>query len=333
MSLRTDEKEYITERFVKWKPGGFFRFWESKPENDPADKDTPALVMIHGYGAVLEQWRYAFADFKGQYRLYALDLLGFGGSAKPNGRQVEYSAELWARQIYDFAKYKGEKKIFIAGNSLGGMVGLEFARNYPEMLAGLILIDTAGLPDQGKLEQETARKNSRFRGKLDLGMLTFSMIQAPIVGETLARLVTLPPNDWAIRKSLENAYYDQRKVTPELIKDFITPLRSPGAADSYLAVTRSFTRFQLDLKPGDIKGPVSIIWGEFDRSMPPGVMIPRWKKLIPQAETFVVRNSGHCPMHESPEQVNPRMFDFMERVVAGEWQPAKRKAERQKIEV
>ncbi len=320
MALTNSEKSYISEKFVKWKLGKI-HYWESLPVNNPESDAKPALLMIHGYGAMLEHWRQTFAGLHGQYRLYAFDLLGFGGSDKPNGNQVRYSAQLWAKQVFDFLQYKNEDKVIIVGHSMGGMVALEYARLHPEKVAGLSLIDSAGLPDQGQAEVEAARSGNRSSNRIDISGLTYNLIKTRFIGETMAAVLTLP-NQWAIRRFLQNAYYDKNKVTPQLVEQFLQPFRTPGVASSYLAITRNFADFQLSLKPGDIKGPVQIIWGEHDRMMPPANMLPRWKRLIPQAETHRIPDAAHCPMDERPDLVNPRLVRFVEQVAAGSWQPA-----------
>ena len=330
MALTNNEKAYITEKFVNWQPGRI-RYWESVPVSNLADpgseqnaaesQQKPALIMIHGYAAMLEHWRRTFTGLKGRYRMYALDLLGFGGSAKPAGSQAQYSAALWAKEIYDFMQFKGLDRAVIAGHSLGGMVALEFARTHPEMVAGLILVDSAGLPDQGRAEQEAQQTNSRpgARRWINFGEITFNLIKTPVIGETMAALLTAP-NEGLIRRFLENAYYNKSKVTPQLVEQFTDVLRQPGVAGSYLAVTRSFADFQLQIKPGQIKGPVLFIWGEYDRTMPPDNMLPRWKRLIPQSQAFRVPDAGHCPMDERPDLVNPQIMQFIDGVAAGKWQ-------------
>lgn len=332
MALSKSEQTYITEKFVNWQPGRI-RYWESLPIANPDDpgsaqraeesKAKPAILMLHGYGAMLDHWRRTFAGLKGRYRLYAMDLLGFGGSAKPNGREVKYSAGLWAKQVADFLKFKGETSAIIMGHSMGGMVSIQFELDHPEMVAGLILVDSAGLPDQGRAEQEarSANANPDTRRRINFGELTYTLIKTPFVGETMATVLT-SPNEWTVRRFLQGSYYNKSKVTPQLVEQFLTPLRDPGAAGSYLAITRSFSDFQLKFKPGDVKGPVLFIWGEYDRQMPPANMLPLWKRLIPQAETYTVTDAGHCPMDERPDLVNPRIMQFVEQVAANSWQPA-----------
>ncbi|HEX2914793.1 MAG TPA: alpha/beta hydrolase [Chloroflexia bacterium] len=327
MSLTNSEKLYIEEKTAKWEHGRI-RYWESLPALNPDNpssernvaesRQKPALLFIHGYGAMLEHWRRTFAGLKGRYRLYALDLLGMGLSEKPNGSQVKYSAKLWAQEVYDFLKYKDEKQVIIVGHSMGGMVALQVAMLHLEMVAGLVLVDSAGLPDQGQAEQEAASSNSRYRRQALFSNLTYGMIKTPVVGEMMAAVMTFP-NEWTVRRYLQGAYYNKSKITPQLVHQFMEPLESPGAAGSYLAITRSFADFQLPLQPGMIKGPVLIIWGEYDRMMPPDNMLPRWKHLLPQAELYRVADSAHCPMDERPDLFNPRLIQFVEQVSAGTW--------------
>jgi pimeloyl-ACP methyl ester carboxylesterase len=189
------------------------------------------------------------------------------------------------------------------------MVALEFYRQYPEMVDGLILVDSSGLPDQGRAEMQSQNGGKETNG-FSLGELTYGLIKAPLIGETMAALIAV--NTWATKRGLEQAYYNQAKVTSKLVEQFVAPLRSPGARGSYLAVTRNFAEYQLPLQPGEIKAKTLIIWGQFDKSMPPALMLPRWRKLIPDARVYVVENSGHCPQDERPDLVNPQIMHFME---------------------
>jgi pimeloyl-ACP methyl ester carboxylesterase len=261
-------------------------------------KTKPALVLIHGYAASVEHWRHTFNGLKGRYRIYALDLLGFGLSDKPDSDKVDYSADLWVKQVYDFLKYKKEEKAVICGHSLGGMVALRFCQLHPEMVAGLILIDTAGLPDQG------------HHHGFSFGELAYTMIKAPLVGETMAALLT--SGNRAIKRGLLQSYYNPAKVTSRLVEQFRAPLQTPGARASYLAVTRNFARYRLSLQPGDIKAKTLIIWGQHDKGMPPAEMLPRWQQLIPQAQTYIAGKAGHCPHDERPDLVVPQIMRFME---------------------
>jgi pimeloyl-ACP methyl ester carboxylesterase len=320
--LSKDEKLYINEHYVSWKPGKF-RYWESLPNLDAADpqerawaqqsKDKPALVFIHGYAASIEHWREAFKSLRGRYRMYGLDLLGFGYSEKLPGSKVNYSADLWAKQIRDLVAHKGEERVILVGHSMGGMAAIQCALNYPERVQALVLVDSSGLPDQGKLEVDALNQERKVK-RPGFDMLMFNALSAPLLGEAAA--LAMSASAWAARAGLEQAYWDKSKVTPQLVEQFRAPLRTPGAAFSYLAVTRNFTKFQLPLKSGDLKLPTLIMWGEHDRAMKPEIMLPQWQKLIPQAEVYLVKDAAHCPQDEKPDDLNARLTEFVEQQIA-----------------
>lgn len=71
--------------------------------------EGPAVVLVHGFGASWWHWRKNIPVLEKTCRVYAIDLIGFGSSAKPipgpfkAGEQIQYSFETWGQQIVDFA--------------------------------------------------------------------------------------------------------------------------------------------------------------------------------------------------------------------------------------
>lgn len=61
---------------------------------------------------------------------------------------------------------------------------------------------------------------------------------------------------------------------------------------------------------GSIKNPVLLIWGAHDSLIPPsqGMIL---KKLIPQSKLLILRNSGHIPMYDQPEEFNTAVLSFL----------------------
>ena len=88
------------------------------------------LVFVHGW---LGSWRYwipTMQALSSEYRTYALDLWGFGDSAKAGGRYpLQAQADLLAR----FMDQLGILKAAFVGHALGGGVVLRFARQHPEL--------------------------------------------------------------------------------------------------------------------------------------------------------------------------------------------------------
>ena len=97
----------------------------------------PNLVLLHpssGYGRMWE-WT---ADALGQhFHVYALDQRGHGDSGRPDG---DYSAEEYAEDLFLFFREVGLDTAIVAGQSLGGRVGMVFAATHPELVEALGLV-------------------------------------------------------------------------------------------------------------------------------------------------------------------------------------------------
>lgn len=264
----------ITERRLNGDHGPI-RYWESSPhQGEP-------VLLIHGYGALIEHWRPVMRPIARMHTLYAMDLYGFGYSARP---RVGPTKELWAKQAADLIGSVMPGPAVVVGHSMGGMVASELARAYPQLVRGLVLVNSAGLPP--------TRSPSAFDRAF------FNMLRMDGVGEMLAGVFT---NPWGVRQGLLSSYYKKERVTPELVATFSAPLRQPGAAQYYLATTRSFADFFLDIKPGEVQAPTLLLWGEEDRSLPPSVATNFKQRMFPEAEITLIPESGHCPFDETPE--------------------------------
>jgi pimeloyl-ACP methyl ester carboxylesterase len=106
--------------------------------------DGPPILLVHGFGANVNHFRYQFpALVKEGYRVYAIDLLGFGASDKP--AHEEYCIELFAQLLKDFilTMHNGVKWI-VAGNSIGGLCSLSVSEQIPNVIKGVVLFNSAG---------------------------------------------------------------------------------------------------------------------------------------------------------------------------------------------
>ncbi len=88
----------------------------------------PPLLLIHGFGASTDHWHKNIAQLKENFSVWAIDLLGFGRSAKP---ALEYSGDLWREQLFDFIQEVIGEPVVLAGNSLGGYAALCVAASHP----------------------------------------------------------------------------------------------------------------------------------------------------------------------------------------------------------
>jgi len=112
-----------------------------------------AILLIHGFGASTDHWRFNIPILSNKYEVHAMDLLGFGKSPKP--QDVEYSGSLWKDQVVAYVKEKIKKPTIVVGNSLGGYAALAAGAELNELNAGVILLNAAGYFS----EEKTIKKN------------------------------------------------------------------------------------------------------------------------------------------------------------------------------
>ena len=168
------------------------------PEEIPQDAETkPPLILIHGFGAGVEHWRHNIPTLRQYYRVYALDLLGFGRSHKA---ATDYTAYLWAEQIYYFWRSFIGKPVVLVGNSIGSLVCLTAAFKYPEMVSGLVMLS---LPDVS-LRQEAIPKGLRPIVNTIEGLFS-----PPLLLRTLFNIIRRPG---VIRPWVGVAYHDKSAI-------------------------------------------------------------------------------------------------------------------------
>ena len=101
----------------------------------------PPLVLVHGVGTSAGEWSWVLPTLARDHLVYAIDLPGFDGSARP----PDYSPALSARFVGAFLDALRVERPAVIGNSLGGLVALHLALSDPERVAALVLSDSAGL--------------------------------------------------------------------------------------------------------------------------------------------------------------------------------------------
>lgn len=262
-------------------------------EYGPADSGNTPLLFIHGYGGMIEHWNQNIPFFENRYRIYAMDLIGFGKSEKPN---VRYSLELFATQIEAFLHLKGLKEVILVGHSMGAASGIFYAHLNPEKIRGLVLANPSGL----------------YGNSMDgMAKVFFGLVGSPLIGEVLFATFANPVG---VSQSLIPTYYNQSKVDLSLINQFSRPLQDRGAMFSYLSPSRRPQDFLLDrlAKPCNYKGQAYLIWGAEDTALPPHKIIPEFQELLPQAGAFIVPKAAHCIHHDAHEAFNDRLEKILD---------------------
>jgi pimeloyl-ACP methyl ester carboxylesterase len=244
------------------------------------------LVLIHGYTASTFSWKDVFEPLSQQFRVIAVDLKGFGFSAKPDG---DYTRRAQGELVIRFIDHLKIDQAILCGNSMGGEVSLNAARHHPERVAALILVDSAGVTVSGG------------------GSVSPGIAQWPVIGPALAALALA--SDSLVRDGLRKSFYDDSMVTGEQVTAYHRPLKTrDGQRAAYLA------RRQAGLNPieqeiNKIQHPTLIIWGAEDELIPLEAG-RRLNELIAGSRLVVFDKCGHLPQAEMPERFASEVRNF-----------------------
>jgi len=262
------------------------RFWAA------GDKGT-AVILIHGLGGFVEYWTLNINALAQHHRVYAVDLVGFGRSDKLSGVLTPF---YWAQFISDFMEVQRIDKASLVGNSIGGLVALQFAIQFPDKVEKLVLVGSAGL---GK---ETA--------------LILRLLSLPLIGELLTR-----PSRKGFARMLKACVYDTTLVTDEIIEQGYQLACLPGAQKCLLSAARGFINLRgqhADIirsivdNLAAIAAPTLVIWGKQDQMLPVAHAHVAAEK-IPNSKLHIFDRCSHVPQSEHPEEFNKLMLEFLAR--------------------
>jgi pimeloyl-ACP methyl ester carboxylesterase len=268
----------------------------------------PAVVLVHGFGASLGHWRKNLPVLAETCRVYALDLIGFGGSAKPVpgpfklGEQVEYTFDTWGQQIADFCKEVVEEPVFLIGNSIGCIAVMQAAVDHPDIVRTIAMLNCSL-----RLLHDRRRATQPWLKRMGAPLLQ-RILRIKWLGQTFFKQIAKPAT---VRKILLKAYANAEAVTDELVDLLLAPARDVGAVEVFLA----FTGYSQGPLPEDLLEvlpcPAIILWGEEDPWEP--IALGKEFANFPQVKQFIpLRGVGHCPQDEAPESVNAILQEWIQ---------------------
>jgi pimeloyl-ACP methyl ester carboxylesterase len=287
----------------------------SKDKLPTVDKELPPPVLcIHGFGGNADQFRYNLPALAlaTQSPSYAIDLLGYGYSDKPNPKEFGvndlYNFENWAEQTTNFIRDEIKEPVILVCNSVGGVVGLQAAVDHPELVKGVVLIDVSlrllNTRKMSPLQRPFVTLLQNVLRETNIGKAFFSQIaQTKPLTNILNQAYAHVPN-----RNGPNA------VTDETVQLVLQPGLLPGAVDVFLDfISYSGGPLPEDLLPL-VQCPVRLLWGEKDPWEPIDVgrstfAPPNYPNCVD--EFVVIPNAGHCPMDQEPEAVNRELLRFL----------------------
>ncbi len=247
---------------------------------------TP-LVLIHGFTSSTYTWKDVFEPLSRTFRVVAVDLKGFGFSGKPDG---DYTRRAQAQLVVHLLDNLKIEKAWLVGNSMGGEVALNVALANPQRVAGLILIDSAGVAVSGG------------------SSLAPAYVRIPFVGRALTALALT--SDKLVREGLAKSFFDDTKVTDDRVAHYFRPLRTRGGQLAALRARTQWHLFPVEQDLGKINVRTLIIWGAEDALIPLAAG-RTMNSLIKDSKLVILENCGHVPQEEMPARVLQEAMSFI----------------------
>jgi pimeloyl-ACP methyl ester carboxylesterase len=250
--------------------------------------DQTAVLLIHGFPLHSGMWTAQIDDLAQFVRVIAPDLRGHGAS---DAAPPPYSVSGLARDCVGLMEHLAVRPPFIVcGLSMGGYVALELYRQFPELVAGLILVSTrAGADsDEAKANRDKTAVNVQDNG-------------VQILADAMLPKLLAPAN---VEADPELADY---------VREIIGDTSVEGAVGALQAM-----RDRPDSVPmlGDITVPTLIIHGADDQLIPPSEA-ELMHKAIPGSKLVLIEGAAHLPNLERPVEFNDAVIDFLEEIGAG----------------
>ena len=270
-----------------------FRWRGRKLAYSVAGEGEP-LLLVHGVyaGASSLEFRENFEELSGNFRVYALDLLGCGLSEKPRQR---YGPEDVASQVEDFVREEIGAGVHLVASSLTAALIVPAAVRSPKLFKKIVLICPTGY---GTLDRPSG----------PLGDAVLGLFRVPVLGETLYHALV---SRAGIRYYLETmAYHDPALVTEGVIEDYHRAGHEPGSRH----FPASFIAGKLNLGISDLWPRVPhkslVCWGQKAETVPLSD-INNFTRNNPRSEPRVFRDAALLPHVERAETFNEEVRKFL----------------------
>ena len=232
-------------------------------------KGRPILIL-HGLMGGLSNFEDVFNFFsKKNYNVIAPELPVY------TSKLLDTNVKFFAKYVNEFVKHKHLKDFIIIGNSLGGHVGLIYAKLFPNLLKGLVLTGSSGLYENSMGDSYPKREDYSF-----------------------------------IKKKTESVFYEPKIATKKIVDEIFETVNDRKKLIKILAMAKSAIRHNMSKDLPKIDVETALIWGKQDTVTPPDVATD-FNKLMPNSDLFWIDKCGHAPMMEHPKKFNEILASWL----------------------
>ncbi|MBL0309645.1 MAG: alpha/beta hydrolase [Bacteroidetes bacterium] len=177
--------------------------------------------------------------------------------------------------IDGFIRHKEIDKLHLIGNSLGGHIAQLYYLLRPEKIKTMTLTASSGLFENTLGDAYPRKGDYEF-----------------------------------VQKKTQTTFYDPKHATKELVDEVFEIVNNREKVLRLIFMAKSALRNNLREQIPGMKVPVCLIWGEDDTITPPFVG-KEFHTLLPNSELHIIKQCGHAPMMEKPEEFNRLLEQFL----------------------
>ena len=244
---------------------------------DIAGKGVP-LLLIHGLGSSGRDWEKQVPFFEKDYQVIALDLRGHGQSDKPPG---PYSIRMFAEDTAALLCELEVESAHIAGISMGGMVALELALQFPELVRRLTIINS-----YPEMRVETFSEHLQIWRRF----LLLELLGMRGIGVILAKRLFPKPEQGELRSLFVERWAANDKR-------------------AYRNSLRAIVNWDVEAFLGNITCPVFVVAS--DQDYMPLDEKRAYTTKMPNARLVVIEDARHAVTVERPDEFNKLLMEFL----------------------
>jgi pimeloyl-ACP methyl ester carboxylesterase len=259
----------------------------------PSGGAYPPIVIIHGASSNLETMRQPLGDLLAKHhRVILIDRPGHGWSTR--GQLDDSTPAIQGRMIDDALEKLGLGPAIFVVHSWAGALGARMALDYPQRVAGLVMLAPVAYPWRGGVG---------WYNKL---------VTTPVIGPLLAYTITLPLGYFLTEPGARNVFLPQIMPTDFVESTATLLLLRPREflANAHDLVSLKAAVAEQAPRYGNIKVPVVVITGEADKTVSPTIHSRPFAAAVPDAKLIVLPGVGHIVQNAAPELVS-REIDAM----------------------
>ncbi|ABE62045.1 alpha/beta hydrolase fold protein [Nitrobacter hamburgensis X14] len=249
----------------------------------PRDSDVPPVVMIHGASSNLETMRLPVGDMLAKNRrVILIDRPGHGWSSRD--RLSDSTPSVQARMIEEALGKLGVTGAVLVVHSWAGSLGSLMALNYPQRVAGLVMLAPVAYPWPG-------------------GVGAYNkVVTTPVIGPLLAYTITLPLGLALVRPGTRSVFLPQAMPLDYVRAAAIALVLRPR---EFLANARDLVMLKAAVagqapRYAAIKVPTVVIHGDADETVSLDIHSRPFAAAVPGANLIVLPGVGHMVQNAVP---------------------------------